>query len=265
MSTFVIGDIQGCYQELKKLLEKVDFRSDKDDLIIAGDLINRGPENLQTLELLQDLNARCVLGNHDLHFLAVATGTRMPSRSDTFQDLLESPSLDRFVSWMLKQPLLIYLEPFDTTIVHAGIPHTWSLDQAQRNADDIEVILDSETRREFFEHMYGNSPTRLDSETTGLDRARVITNYLTRMRFCDEEGHLELETKSDSAPEGYAPWFSFDRTDSTRIIFGHWAALEGRTSSEQFVALDTGCVWGQRLTAICLDDNSTYSVAAIDR
>lgn len=265
MSAYVVGDVQGCFDELRLLLNKIGFRAGSDELIVAGDMINRGPNNLDTLKLLQDVNAKCVLGNHDLHFLAVVYGIKRPGRSDTLTQLLDSPGLDDIVTWFINQRLILTLDEFDSIVVHAGIPHVWSVETAKKHALEIESLLRSDEREEFFKHMYGNSPSNLSDEVKGMDRARVITNYFTRMRFCNELGQLELDTKTEQAPDGYAPWFSFSRPDSTRILFGHWAAIEGRTHSDQFVALDTGCVWGRSLTAIRLEDNRIFSVDALPR
>lgn len=262
MSTFVLGDIQGCYREFKKLVKKIKFRPGVDRLIAAGDLINRGPNNVSTIKLLQDIGAECVLGNHDLNFLAVAAGIKRQGKSDTLNDLLESKHLDEIKNWFCQLPLLINLEEFNSVVVHAGIPHVWSIDQARVYAAEIESVIQSSEREDFFTAMYGNEPNVLNDGISGQERMRVITNYLTRMRFCSKTGELELTAKADIAPEGYAPWFSYKRQDNTRILFGHWAALEGQTKSKQFIALDTGCVWGRELTALRLEDNKTYSVSA---
>lgn len=263
MSTYVVGDIQGCLDELQDLLEKVKFSRSNDELIVAGDLINRGPRNLDTIKFLQDLpNLRCVLGNHDLHFLAVAAKQKQPGKSDTLQDLLESSNLSELKAWLLSHPLLIALEDQQSLIVHAGIPHIWSYQEAIAYALEVEQVLADDTRDVFFAEMYGDEPASLTSDLNGNARLRVITNYLTRMRFCNKAGELELKSKSDVAPEGYSPWFDFARSDDTRILFGHWAAIGGRTPSTQYVALDTGCVWGQSLTAMRLEDNQKYSVPA---
>ena len=263
MSTFVVGDIQGCYQELNDLLDKISFDTASDQLWVAGDLINRGPDNLKTINLLRQLpNTRIVLGNHDLHFLAVATTDRTPSRSDTLDDLVNDPQLDSITEWLRQQALAIYDNEFDLLVVHAGIPHIWSIQEAMGFAAEVEDVLRGEAHRSFFENMYGNEPVQLTPELSDLDRWRVITNYFTRLRFCGPQGELELTTKTDIAPSGFAPWFDYPRSEPTRILFGHWAAIEGKTSSPQFVALDTGCVWGRSLSALRLEDNKLFSVPA---
>jgi bis(5'-nucleosyl)-tetraphosphatase (symmetrical) len=263
MSTYVIGDVQGCYNELRALLALVDFKPGRDQLVFAGDLINRGPNNLDTIKLLQDLpGTRCVLGNHDLHFLAVSRGHKSPSKSDTINDLLECQELSDISNWLLQQPLLLELNEFNSIVVHAGIPHTWSIDEASQLAAEVEQALRGKQCDSFFAQMYGNEPSGLLPEPEDQARLRVITNYLTRMRFCNEAGELELTSKADIAPEGFAPWFTFPRLDNVTIMFGHWAAIEGKTGSTQFLALDTGCVWGQSLTALRLEDRRRFSVPA---
>jgi bis(5'-nucleosyl)-tetraphosphatase (symmetrical) len=263
VSTYVVGDIQGCYQELVALLDAVNFDASEDHLWVAGDMINRGPDNLATIELLRQIpNIQIILGNHDLHFLAVALTDRKPSRSDTIIDLLSSEQLNEITEWLRLQKLAFYSEAFDLLVVHAGIPHTWTIKQALGYASEVEAVIKSNQHLMFFEQMYGNEPTQLALELTGMDRWRVITNYFTRLRFCAADGSMELITKTDIAPPGYAPWFEFPRQEASRILFGHWAAIEGKTSSKQFVALDTGCVWGRELSALRLEDNKLFSVPA---
>jgi len=259
-----VGDIQGCYHELIALLQRIDFDRSVDHLWVTGDMINRGPNNIETVNFLRQLpNVQIVLGNHDLHFLAVALTDRKPSRSDTFQDLLESTDLPSIISWMRSQPLAFYSDQFDALMVHAGIPHNWSISDALGYAAEVEAVLQDARHQRYFELMYGNEPNIFSESLAGIDRWRMITNYLTRLRFCSVDGAMEFATKSDIPPEGYEPWFNFPRQDSTRILFGHWAAIEGKTSSSQFIALDTGCVWGRELTALRLEDNKLFSVPAI--
>ena len=265
MSTYVVGDIQGCYRELKQLLENVQFNPNHDQLIAAGDMINRGPDNLSTLKLLQDLDALCVLGNHDLHFLAVAAGFKKPGKSDTLDDLLESSDLSDITTWLRQHPLILNYEDRNIVIAHAGIPHTWSAEDATNYASEVQEILKSSKPEDFFQHMYGNEPANLTPEVTGMTRLRVITNYLTRMRFCNQQADLELSAKANIAPRGYAPWFTFPRQDATRIVFGHWAAIEGVTNSDQFIAIDTGCIWGRQLTALRLEDHRRFAVEGYQR
>lgn len=263
MSTYALGDIQGCYDQLMQLLEKINF-SEQDSLWIAGDLVNRGPKSLETLRFLKSLGPRviAVLGNHDLHLLAVHHGKTHQRRSDTLQEILDAPDRDELMDWLRQQPLLVVDETLGYAMAHAGIPPDWSLKYARKRAAEVEVILRGDDAELFFENMYGNQPDCWHKELEGWDRLRVITNYLTRMRFCDKKGTLELKTKGslDTQPEGYKPWFSQPRkATSLPILFGHWAALEGYAEHDNVFALDTGCVWGNQLTAMRLEDRTRFS------
>ncbi|WP_370981243.1 symmetrical bis(5'-nucleosyl)-tetraphosphatase [Agaribacterium sp. ZY112] len=263
MATYVVGDIQGCLEPLLKLLKKVDFSED-DVLWCAGDLINRGPDNLATLRFLKELGPRCkvVLGNHDLHLLACWKGQRSPGKKDNFDDVLEAKDADKLLKWLIKQPLIHRDKKLGYAMVHAGIPPQWSLKKALKRAAEVEKVLRSKKAEAFFAHMYGNEPNRWSKDLKGMDRLRVITNYFTRMRFCAEDGSLELESKCapSTPPKGFAPWFSFKkhRARNKRILFGHWAALLGATNSHNFIGLDTGCVWGGELTMIRLEDSELF-------
>ena len=265
MATYAIGDIQGCYESLQCLLEKIAFNPELDTLWLVGDLISRGPDSLATLRFLYSIrnSIEFVLGNHDLHFLAVAYGLRKKSQSDTLEPLLNAPDRQELIDWLIQGKLLHTDETLEFTMVHAGIPPMWSLDQAQAHAREVEAVLQSRYCRDFLSSMYGNQPNRWKNKLIGLDRLRLITNYFTRMRFCTDEGVLELETKESmaAAPLGFAPWFSFSgrKTRSEKIIFGHWAALEGNTNTPNIYALDTGCVWGGALTALRLEDEMIFS------
>lgn len=259
MSVWAIGDIQGCVNPLQALLKKIEFNADKDQLWIAGDLVNRGPDSLATLRLLYDLRENCtvVLGNHDLHLLAVASGERPIGRKDTFSDVLEAPDQEELLAWLQAQKLL-HVDPHRKWImVHAGIPPNWSLPQSIGYSAEVESVLASKDAGRYFANMYGDDPAVFDSEIDRFSRLRQITNYLTRMRFCDINGVLDLKDKSNTVSEkpGFKPWFEWleDRTEGHEIVFGHWAALEGVTNNVAVHALDTGCVWGECLTAFDLD------------
>lgn len=257
MTDYAIGDIQGCYDRLRDVLAKVDFSPSRDRLWVAGDLINRGPSSLATLRYIESLgtSAMVVLGNHDLHLLAVALGGHEVRRKDTLADILDAPDHDRLLDWLRQQHLCIHDPTRNLVMVHAGLPHIWSVDWAVGFAREVEGVIRGSTAQEYFAHMYGNQPERWDDGLTGMDRWRVITNYFTRMRFIASDGTLELATKesADSAPEGFIPWFRFPREDDVRVVFGHWASLEGRTGTDRFIGLDTGCVWGGALTMMNLD------------
>lgn len=257
MTDYAIGDIQGCYDPLKAVLAKVDFSPSRDRLWVAGDLINRGPASLQTLRYIKSLGdaAVVVLGNHDLHFLAVVLGGHGLKRKDTLEDILSAPDCDKLVSWLRQQHLCVHDSERNLMMAHAGVPHIWSAEQALIYAREVEKVIRGDQAGEYFSLMYGNKPEGWNDSLTGMDRWRVITNYFTRMRFIASDGKLELTAKESAgtAPEGFAPWFEFPRTDNLQVVFGHWAALEGKTGVERFVGLDTGCVWGGALTMMNLD------------
>lgn len=257
MTDYAIGDIQGCYERLRDVLDKVDFSPSRDRLWVAGDLINRGPSSLATLRYIESLgdSAVVVLGNHDLHLLAVSMGGHQTRRKDTLSDILDAPDHDRLVYWLRQQKLCVHDAARNLVMTHAGLPHVWSVSQAMDCAREVEAVIRGDAAEEYFTHIYGNQPERWDDRLQGMDRWRVITNYFTRMRFIAEDGTLELAAKEtvDSAPEGFEPWFYFPRNDDVRVVFGHWAALEGKTGSDRFIGLDTGCVWGGALTMMNLD------------
>ncbi|HLV76496.1 MAG TPA: symmetrical bis(5'-nucleosyl)-tetraphosphatase [Marinobacter sp.] len=257
MTDYAIGDIQGCYQRLLDVLAKVDFSPSRDRLWVAGDLINRGPASLQTLRYLHRLggSVRVVLGNHDLHLLAVALGGHNPKRKDTLHDILEAPDRDELIRWLRQQNLCLHDAARNLLMVHAGLPHIWSVEQAMTHAGEVEAVIRGEQAGEYFRGMYGNQPEGWCDTLVGMERWRVITNYFTRMRFIAPDGRLELTTKeaAEDAPPGYAPWFTYPRRDDIRVVFGHWAALEGKTGRERYIGLDTGCVWGGALTMMNLD------------
>ena len=265
MATYALGDIQGCYDELQELLKKVNF-SKNDKLWLAGDLVNRGPKSLETIRFLYSLRDQVtvVLGNHDLHMLAVYSGAIKAKRSDTFHDILAAPDAKKLMKWLRYQPLLATDEQLEFTMVHAGIPPQWSLKKAHRRAREVETVLQSTLANEFFRHMYGNQPTCWSGDLEGWDRLRTITNYFTRMRFCDSEGNMEFCAKGTlaSQPTGFMPWFSHEgkALKQGNIVFGHWAALEGKADRANVFAIDTGCVWGNTLTALRLDDKELISV-----
>lgn len=265
MSVYAVGDLQGCLQPLQCLLKEVAFDPAKDRLWLVGDLVNRGPQSLATLRFLYAMRDSliCVLGNHDLHLLAVAHNRERLKKADTLQEILDAPDRDELLNWLRQQPLLHYDAERDTLLVHAGIPPQWTLSKALKRAAEVQDALRDDARLPLFlEGMYGNQPARWDKGLRGIERLRVITNYLTRMRFCSADGSLELKSKEglDSAPAGFAPWFSYAnrKTRKHKIIFGHWAALEGRCSQPNLFALDSGCVWGGAMTLLNLDSGAKH-------
>jgi len=271
MSTYVIGDIQGCYKPLRKLLSQVDFKPGKDRLWCVGDLINRGPKSLDTLRFLRDMGnaVTIVLGNHDLHFLAIYYGGSSNRNKDTLQELLDAPDCHALSEWLRYKPLAHYdcIEHGEGIqhylMIHAGVAPQWTLEKTLELAAEVELTLQGPDFRLFLEHMYGDTPKRWKEKLTGYERLRVITNYLTRMRFCNAKGTLNLQVKEGliAAPPGYKPWFEFEQlTPGTIILFGHWAALEGQTGNPYVYAMDTGCVWGRELTMMRLEDHQLFSV-----
>jgi len=241
MANYAIGDVQGCYDSLQCLLEKIHFNENTDTLWFAGDLVNRGPHSLKTVQFIKSLGtaAHTVLGNHDLHMLAVAHSCATRKSKDTFFDLLDSAQAPELIHWLQQQPLVLKISlPQQTFVIsHAGIPPQWSIEQSLLYSAEVETVLKSSSANDFLKVMYGNEPDGWHDELKSFDRLRVITNYLTRMRFCDAHGKLELETKeaSDQAPEGFLPWFVIPnhKIKNTHLIFGHWASLQGQQCARQ--------------------------------
>jgi bis(5'-nucleosyl)-tetraphosphatase (symmetrical) len=252
MAIYAVGDIQGCHSALKCLLKKAQFDWDADTLWVVGDIVNRGPDSLKALRYLYKHrdSVVCVLGNHDLHLLAVANGLQKKGRSDTLGKILEAHDRDELLRWLRHLPLLHSEAGY--TMVHAGIPHIWSLPQAQHRAAEVEAALRGPEWRKFLTRMYGNTPRRWNDALEGYARLRTITNYLTRMRFVYPNGQLDLQSKGSKPDAGrkVAPWFSYPprKTRHDKIIFGHWAALNGEVPDDNLLALDTGCVWGEKMT-----------------
>ncbi len=257
MTTYAVGDIQGCLEPLKKLLDTVNFDSACDELWAVGDLVNRGPDSLGTLRFLHSLGGafKTVLGNHDLHLLAVYFKQQSARRKDTFAALLEASDASDLLNWLRQQPLLYENEHF--VMVHAGIPVIWSLDKARALANEVHSVLRGNDFCDYLANMYGNEPARWSDDLSGTDRLRVITNYFTRMRLCDENNALELSFKGSpaDAPQGQAPWYEAyaGSPPGKQILFGHWAALEGCGPDIGIHALDSGCVWGNCMTLLRLD------------
>ena len=269
MATYAIGDIQGCYQSFRKLLKKISFDSNNDHLWLAGDMINRGPNSLAVMEfiLTNQNNVRCVLGNHELHFLAVANECHSANVKDTYFDILESSLKYPIMTWLSKQPLARYHRVHNVLMTHAGLLPSWSYQEALKYSKEVSQTLQSAGAYQYYLSMYGNLPDTWDDGLQGLDRLRFITNVFTRMRYCHSNGTLELNTKSTPGPENahLFPWFELENSRySGDIVFGHWASLMGKTSRKNVYALDTGCVWGQKLTALRLEDRQSFSVTSID-
>lgn len=277
MPTYAIGDVQGCYRELTELLAAIRFDRQQDRLWLVGDLVNRGPQSLEALRFVRSLGdaAITVLGNHDLHLLAVALGGAGAQdklrADDTLGDILNAPDRDDLLDWLRKQPLLHHDARLRYTMIHAGLPPQWDLSTAQACARELEAALrDDRAMQELFAHMYGNEPNQWSDSLRGTDRLRFITNCFTRLRVCDAEGRLNLKYKGTlkDIPNGLYPWFRAPRrrSENLRIVCGHWSALgyhDGRGGSDNVLAIDTGCVWGGKLCAVRLDaDAETICVAS---
>ncbi len=264
MAVYAIGDVQGCFTALQLLLEKIKFDSSADKLWFTGDLVNRGPESLAVLRFVKDLgtSAITVLGNHDLHLLAVAHGKKKHNKRDTLSAVLDDPDCDSLMHWLANLPLIHHDPTLKTTMIHAGIYPGWDLATALKLGKEVEGIISSKKLPEFLENMYGNHPALWSDELVGWDRARVITNCFTRLRYCNDSGQMDMAEKGPpgSQPDGLNPWYHYlpSHHDFGDILFGHWATLAaGETDAikvkNHVFALDTGCLWGGQLTAIRLD------------
>ena len=263
MATYAVGDIQGCCTELEQMLERIRFDPQSDKLWLVGDLVNRGPDSLGVLRLVQSLGAAAitVLGNHDLHLLAVAEGVAELHRSDTFDEILNAPDRDELMAWLRNQRLLHVENNF--VLVHAGLLPGWRVAQAQLLAREAEAALRGEHHHQFLTHMYGNQPDHWDDNLSGYQRLRVITNAFTRMRICTLRGEMEFKFKGEvpDVPDGYLPWFEVPGRASAEatVVCGHWSAL-GLKVTPHLVALDTGCLWGGALSAVRLEDRKIFQV-----
>ncbi len=264
MPTYAVGDIQGCLQPLQKLLDHVSFGSG-DYLWIAGDLINRGPQSLQTLRFIYSIKdlVQIVLGNHDLHLLAHHAVFQDAPLNKTLQPIMQAHDRNQLMNWLQNQPILHYDQVLDTVMTHAGIPPYWDLSQAIQQAMELEQVLRGNQADEFFTHMYGNQPDQWDERLQNLDLWRFIANSFTRMRFLHLDGRLEFRHKGGifEAPKHLIPWFKLPPKVKARQVFGHWASLKGETGLESIVSLDGGCVWGGCLKLICLETCQNFSVA----
>lgn len=253
---YLVGDIQGCADAFERLLAEIAFSPSRDRLYVLGDLVNRGPGSLATLRRLRDFgeSATCVLGNHDWHLLAVAAGVRPRHRSDTIDDILEAPDREAWLDWLRHRRMAVFEQGW--LMLHAGVVPQWDVAQTLRLAAELETALRERPPREFLDTMFGNEPSRWSESLAGEDRLRFTLNTLTRARFVAADGTLEFETKdgAGAAPPGFAPWFDLPgrRTAGTPIAFGHWSSL-GLVDRPDLLGIDTGCVWGDKLTAVRID------------
>jgi bis(5'-nucleosyl)-tetraphosphatase (symmetrical) len=265
MTTYVIGDVQGCYDPLQRLLDKIDFDEKRDNIWFTGDLVNRGPNSLGVLRFVYEHrnSMKTVLGNHDITLLAVAEeAIAFDESKHTFADILKNDRRDEYLDWLKHCPLVHVDAEKNTLLVHAGLVPNWDLSLTQSLAKEVEACLQSPQSTELLRHLYGNMPNVWSPDLSGWPRFRFIVNVLTRIRFCTQEGVLDFLSKEnqDSAPPHYFPWFTLSSLHKTgvNIIFGHWAALEGKTNTPHAIALDTGCVWGKKLTAYALETGTRY-------
>jgi len=257
MATYAIGDVQGCFDELRRLLDEVRF-SGNDRLWFVGDLVNRGPKSLEVLRFVRGLGGRAitVLGNHDLHLVTQLEGFERVRKDDTFRDVLAAPDARELVDWLRRRPMMHAEGGY--AMVHAGLLPQWSVEKAASLAKEVEAALAGPGYRGFLANMYGSTPDEWSDALAGWDRLRVIVNAMTRLRFCTPEGKMDFRAKGARPPAGHSPWFDF-RCDSQVLICGHWSAL-GLKLDGKLAALDSGCVWGGRLSALRLEDRALFQV-----
>ena len=268
---YVIGDVQGCFEALKALLKEIQFDAEQDFIWFAGDLVARGENSIAALRFIKKLAeqgaAATVLGNHDLTLLAYARGIKPVKEKDNVRDVIDAIDSDDLIDWLRKQPLCLF--PNEQTILtHAGIPNIWSAEKTIQLAQEVEAIIahdDFEVLDDFLKEMFGKEPALWSDQLQGHERIRCIVNYLTRMRLTDAEGRLEYSFKDaldDPMPEGFKPWFEFESqaAQTHQILFGHWAALNGKTISNKIQNVDGGCVWGNQLIAFRLEDQQMFAV-----
>lgn len=265
MATYAIGDIQGCYHAFQALLARIQFNPKADTLWLVGDIINRGSGSLEVLRwcFQHQASIKIVLGNHDLHALAVAYGVQPAHRSDTLQAMIDAPDSEVLFNWLRHQPLMIFNEEY--VMVHAGLLPQWTIASALSYAKEVEATLQSAHYLDFLQNMYGNTPNLWREDLTGIDRLRAITNVMTRMRICTPTGEMEFAFKGElkDIPAAYMPWFDVPsrQTQQNQIICGHWSAL-GLQQRTNVYTLDTGCLWGGKLTAMCLQTKAINQVPA---
>lgn len=265
MAKYAIGDLQGCDPQLTALRQAIESAEHASDAVyfFVGDLVNRGPDSLPALWQIQALGrrARPVLGNHDLHMLAVASGARKLGKSDTLQEVLEAPDSAELFDWLRNQPLARFED--DHLFVHAGVLPQWSVEQTLDLAHEVEIVLRGPHWIDFLREMYGNTPIKWDDDLRGIERLRCIVNALTRMRYCGPDGSLILNVPENikETPGGLIPWFDLPdrKTENVTVVFGHWSQ-RGLVLRPNLIGIDTGCVWGGKLTAVRLGDRALFQV-----
>lgn len=257
MAVYAIGDVQGCFTELEQLLKKIRFKPDEDHLWLVGDLVNRGPQSIETVQFVQSLGerAQCVLGNHDIHLIACYTGAQTCKSTSSLKQILDHADANQVVDWMRNIPLLHHDSELGWTMVHAGLLPQWDLALAQQCAREVEQQLRSDDYANFITKAYGNTPTHWDPSLDDRDRWRVIINAFTRLRLCDRDGNMDFKYKGllGEQPPHLHAWFDLPRkSENLKLVFGHWSAL-GLKQTSNLLGLDTGCLWGTALTAARID------------
>ena len=265
MAQYVIGDVQGCYSELQALVKKIKFNPNKDKIIFAGDLVNRGHQSLEVMEfcMRHKGSIKAVLGNHDFYLLYLIEHQK---KNKSLKKVLDSKNIQKYHSWLKKLPLLLEIKIKETKetfwISHAGIPYIWDIRMAKKLSKEIQTGMKDDSFK-ILENIWGDTPKIWNSDLKGYKRSRTIINYFTRMRFLGKDGSLKLKAKKNKADEMHVPWFNQtikNLKENQYIIFGHWAALEGKTKLTNIIGVDTGCVWGNKLTAIRLEDRKLFQV-----
>jgi len=273
MATYIIGDLQGCFDELQQLLTQINYQPKQDTLWFVGDIVNRGPKSLECLRFVKALQTegrgQIVLGNHDFHLLAAYAGMeKFTSKSDTLTDILEAEDADELIDWLRQQPLLVTHPVYNAVMVHAGIPPQWTILEAQSYAREVEVHLQGDDWQTFLtDHLFGSEPKVWQDTLTGWDRVRYIVNAFARMRYCSAQGKLEFKLKSapdanqQNSADEYQPWFVFPnrKNKDHEIFFGHWSTL-GAIDAYQIHATDTGCLWGGQMSAYALEEKRRYHI-----
>ena len=259
MSTYAIGDVQGCFDELQALLAKVGYDAKHDRLWFVGDLVNRGPKSLEVLRFVRSLGERAVtvLGNHDLHLVTQYEGLERPRKDDTLQNVLAAPDAAELVKWLRLRPMM-HAEG-GHAMVHAGLLPQWTVRKALALAGEVQAALAAKTYREFLANMYGSMPERWSDSLEGWDRLRAIVNAMTRMRFCTPEGRMDFRAKGTKAPAGFRAWFELRPPEKEKLVCGHWSAL-GLKVTEQLAMIDAGCVWRGSLVAMRLQDRKIFKL-----
>ena len=259
MAVYAIGDVQGCFDELIKLLDLIKFNPKRDQIWLVGDLVNRGPKSAEVLRfaMTHPDSVKVVLGNHDLHLIANAVGVSdHQHRMDTMESVLKAKDSKKLITWLRHQPLFYHDRTLGFSMVHAGLPPQWSIKKCRKRSKEVEAVLQGEHWQDFFKHMYGNSPNKWSKTLKGWDRLRYITNCFTRLRYCHDDGRLALKFKGEpkDKPKGELAWFEMPdrKTSKNRIVFGHWSTL-GTGQYGNVFSLDSGAVWGDQLTAVRID------------